>query len=83
MNEYISFNEMISLKDQSNDSRYFLLLQCVIKTTSTITRVIVIFDALIKTSSGLSVNVIIFVRPTMQDDLLNHLRFRTHSVVLT
>lgn len=53
MNEYISLNNITLLKDQSDDSPYFLPHQCVIKETSTISSLRIVFYGSSKTLSSL------------------------------
>lgn len=84
MKQYIDLNHMSLSKNQDDDSGFFLPHHCVIKESSSTTRLRVVFDGSAKSTSGLSLNDILFVGPTVQDDLLSIiLRFRTHSVVLS
>lgn len=63
---------------------YFLPHHCVLKPESTSTKLRVVFDGSCKTSTNLSLNDILFVGPTVQDELFTILiRFRLYKYVFT
>ena len=63
---------------------YFIPHHCVLRPTSSSTKLRVVFDASAKTTTQKSLNDLLFVGPTIQDDLLIQvLRFRMFKYALT
>ena len=86
MQEYIDLGHMshVNQDTQMSEPIVYLPYHGVIKEASTTTKLRVVFDATAKTSSGKSLNNLLFVRPTLQDNLIDILmRFRLHKVALT
>lgn len=88
LKEYQDLNHMKlcninPLKEESN-SAYYLPHHAVEKLDSTTTKLRVVFDGSSKTSTGIALNDLLFIGPTLQEDLFSIVtRFRFHKFALT
>ena len=85
MEEYEMLGHMSKLEDSMvPKSNFYIPHHCVLKPSSETTKLRVVFDGSCKSSSQVSLNDIMFVGPTIQNDLLiTLLRFRCHRYGLT
>lgn len=86
INEYIKLKHMrvATNKELASQQIYYVLHHAVFKETSTTTKVRPVFDASCKTTNGRSLNDLVYIGPTIQNDLFSILvHWRKRRVAMT
>ena len=84
MREYLTLKHSQVVKEEGQDTTYYMPVHSVVKETSTTTKVRAVFDASAKTTSKYSLNDTLAVGPTLHptiDKIL--LKFRSYAVAVT